>query len=521
MESGFEHQWRLARTHEIEHRPLEAKAIYEKLLEEDARRLYVALRLSAIEQALDHYLAARKHVLHSAELVRNSRWNDLAIVTHRLLAFDEQRLVRDLILGVDWTHRDVIRNSAVLSQHLWLTGNVREALDLIRAVEPRVRPSAQLSYSKANALRYLGRLDEAEAEYERCIRLAPGFADAHWSLSSHRKARPPGSRVPRILDAQQQYPPGAPEQPFFFYALFREYEDAGDAMRAWSSLQAGARLKRESLLFDPVVETEVFRALEALVTRQFVGTAASSGECVPIFILGMPRTGTTLVERILGGHSMVSAGGELNDFDTALCIATDQFRRAMPEDIERIAAADFHDVGRIYQARTAFRANGKRFLTDKNPANFVHAGFIAKALPNAKIICLRRDPMDACFSNFKELFVSEAYGYSYDLCELAEYYKRFDRLCSHWRSTLADRFMEVEYEKLVRDPEPVVAQMLGFCGLPFESGCLDITRNDAPVSTASSTQVREPINSRAIGAWRKYENFLGPLRDGLGLKGAA
>jgi tetratricopeptide (TPR) repeat protein len=517
MESEFERRWRLARTHEIQGQTSDAKAIYEALLIEDPRRLYVALRLSAIEQSMGRYNASRAYALRCAEIVRDSRWSDLAVVTHRLLAFDEQQLVRDLILGVDWTSAEIIRNSAVLSQHLWLTNNVQEALRLIEVAEVRLRPSPQLSYSKANVLRSLGRLDRAAEEYERCIELAPGFADAHWSLAAHRKANPSGSRIDRVLEAQQAYGPDAPEQPFFFYALFKEYEGAGDFSRAWSSLQTGARIKRRSLQFDPVAEAEGFAALESVISPAFVGEAVSlpKSGCAPIFIVGMPRTGTTLMERILGGHSMVTPGGELNDFNAALSIATDHFPQPFitPEAVGRIVESDFPQIGRTYRTRTAFRSQGKQFLTDKNPANFVYAGFMAKALPEARIICMRRDPMDACVSNYKELFASNAYGYSYDLDELADYYRRFDRLCRHWSRAFPDRFLEVKYEELVQDTTNVVARVLNFAGLPFEGGCMDITRNDAPVSTASSTQVREPINAHSVGSWRRYAGFLERLQE--------
>ena len=155
------------------------------------------------------------------------------------------------------------------------------------------------------------------------------------------------------------------------------------------------------------------------------------------------------------------------------------------------------------------------FGSGKNPLNFVYSGFLAKALPQAKILCMRRNPLDACFSNLKNLFMNNAFGYSYDLGELADYYLRFDRLSAHWRETLQGHYMEVGYEDLVSDPERIGRKVMEFCGLPFRVDQVDITKNTMPVLTASTSQVRQPINTRGIGAWRRYESQLAPLRDRL------
>lgn len=519
MDSEFERQWRLARTLENQGRSLEAKPIYEALLEADPERLYVRLRLSLIEEGQGHYRAARAHALRCADNVRTQRWKDLAAVTRRLLTFDEHALVHELIMGTDWQDPDIIRNSAVLSQHLWLTDHVDRALELIQCVEPRAQPSPQLEYSKANALRYFGRMDEATAAFERCIALDPGYAYAHWSLAFHRKSVPPGARIARVRALQASLPADAEEQANLHYALFREYDDAGDTTQAWASLQAGAAAKRATLRYDARAEAAGFESLARWAsTTEFAGAGTGDdSDRVPIFILGMPRTGTTLLERIFGGHDAVTAAGELNDFNASLCLATDSFLGMYPteQQVARIADVDFADVGRAYLARTAHRTRGRRFLVDKNPANFAHAGFIARALPNARVLCLRRAPMDACFSNLKELFANEAYGYSYDLAELADYHQRFDRLCATWREAMPAQFMEVQYESLVTDTEDVVRRVLDFCGLPFQAACLDITRNTAPVATASSSQVRQPIHARGVGAWRRYEAQLAPLAERL------
>lgn len=517
MQHEFELHWRRARDHENAGNLAAAKAIYESLLNLEPHRLYVRLRLSALEQALGNYRAARDHALKAGETVRNSRWNDLAAVTLRLLTFGEHAVVRDLILGTDWSDPDIIRSSAVLSQHLWLIDHVEDALRLIEVSSVRAPSSHVLSYSKANALRYYGRMREATAEYERCLQLAPNYATAHWSLAYHEKSNPPGSRIDRIKKAQLATAENTLDQAYLSYALFKEYDDAGETESAWASLQAGARIKRRSIQYDSALEQQGFEALQQLMTGDFARSdvPADASARVPIFIVGMPRTGTTLLERILGSHSQIAAGGELNDFNSALCWEADSFlgRFMTPSIVEQVRNIDFAQVGRNYLQRTQEKAKGSALLIDKNPLNFVYAGFIGKALPNAKIICLNRSPMDACLSNLKELFGNDVYGYSYDLTELADHYIRFNRLREHWQAVMPEQFHVVDYESLVADPLGTTEQVMKFCGVPFEPDCIDITRNEAPVSTASSSQVRQPINAKGVEAWRKYAKHLEPLES--------
>lgn len=519
MQENFELLWRRARALENDGKVAAARDIYQELIEGDPERLYVRIRLSAIEQGAGNYRAAREHAVRCAESVRKSRWKDMADVTRLLMAYDERAMVRDLVMGTDWSHPDIVRNSVVLSQHLWLIGEVADALRLMDVAMAHGTPSAALRYSRANALRYLGRIEEASIEYERCLQIHPGDAHAHWSLAYHEKASPPGSRIPRIEAALEAQKADSPNRPFLHYALYKEHEDAGNLDQAWDHLMAGARARRREVRYNPAREAEGFSALEAMTPPGFIGDGpVHSGDgAIPIFVLGMPRSGTTLLERILGGHTEVAPAGELSDFNSALAWESNQFLPpfAHPASLEKLGSIDFGKVGARYAERTRTWARGKRFMVDKNPANFINAGFIAKALPRARILCLRRGAMDACLSNLKVLFTNDAFGYSYDLDELADYYLRFDRLSRHWTRVLGDQYLEVDYEQLVADPLAMTERVMAFCGLDFEPGSVDITRNQAPVTTASSSQVRQPINARGIGAWRRYAAQLEPLRARL------
>lgn len=520
MQTAFEQEWRLARTHEMNGDLVSAKSIYDKLIGLDPDRLYVRLRLSALDRAFGNYRRAREHALKAAETVRKGRWKDLAVVTHLLLSFDERDLVYRLIEQAEWSRPEIIRDSAVLAQHLWLTGQVEASLRLTDLAQARAPSSHLLSYARANALRYCGRIHEATDEYERCLVLKPDYATAHWSLAYHARSDTPGGRVDRIKRARASFADDAPEQAYLHYALFKELDDANDVSAAWQSLQAGAGCKRRSTPHSPEREQQGFDALQRLVTEGFIHDRPGVEDSTrsPIFIVGLPRSGTTLLERIVGSHAGVRAGGELNDFNSAMCWQADRFlgMNVSASMVSQLDTVDFSRVGRDYMSRTDARASGSGFFVDKNPMNFVNAGFIAKALPQAKILCLRRAPMDACFSNLKELFPNEAYGYSYDIGELADHYRRFARLCEHWQNVLPSQFMTVDYEGLVSEPQAVAAQVMTFCGLPFDPSSVDITRNTQPVATASSSQVRQPINRRGIGAWRKYAMQLEPLRERLG-----
>lgn len=519
MQQNFELRWRRARALENDGKVAAARDIYQDLIEEDPERLYVRLRLSAIERGAGNYRGAREHAIRCADSVRESRWKDMADVTRLLLAFDERALVRDLVMGTDWSHPEIVRNSAVLSQHLWLIGEVADALRLMDVAMTHGRPSAALTYSRANALRYMGRTAEATAEYERCLQIFPEDAHAHWSLAYHEKASPSGSRIPRIEAALAAQGTNSPNRPFLHYALYKEHEDTGDLDQAWDHLMAGAKARRAEVRYNAEREAEGFALLEAMTPPGFLDDCPTppTDESVPLFILGMPRSGTTLLERILGGHSQVAPAGELSDFNSALAWESNQFLPpfAHPAALEKLRDIDFGNVGARYGERTRTWARGKRFMVDKNPANFINAGFIARALPHARILCLRRGAMDACMSNLKVLFTNDAFGYSYDLDELADYYLRFDRLSRHWAQVLGDQYLEVDYEQLVADPLAMTERVMAFCGLEFEPGSVDITRNQAPVTTASSSQVRQPINTRGIGAWRKYARHLEPLRARL------
>lgn len=521
MAIDFQTLWRHARQLEIDGQHQQAHAIYSGILKDEPDRLYVRMRVSSLERLFGHYREARMHALAAADCVRTGRWADLAFVTRLLLVYFEAEEVKRLIVGADWNHPDILRSSAVLAQHLALIEEAELSLQLAEHAQRQVGANHLLSYACANALRHIGRGNEATSSYERCIELSPNDAHAHWALANHQKARPPASRIERVRRALDAADDRGSARTYLHYALFKEYDDAGMVELAWEQLMLGAGLKRQTLSYDPSVEQAAFEVLSRVDTLR-EGSGPQSLDRVPIFIVGMPRTGTTLLDRIIGNHTGVHSAGELNDFGVALSMQTDSFvpTTMNPDVVEAIDRADLASAGRIYLERTERLASRGHFMIDKNPLNFTFSPFIARALPNAKILCMRREPMDACFSNLKELFGNESYGYSYDLTELAGFHQRFSRLRDHWQAAMPDRFMVVDYEELTTFPVNVAKQVAEFCGIEFDPESVDITRNMAPVSTASSSQVREPIHMKGVGAWRRYGSRLQPLADALAVGSA-
>lgn len=509
--------WNRARQLEAQGSWDQARSLYEAILAREPLHVPARLRMSRFEQTADRYLAAKGHLIRAASAVRERHGMQvIGYVTARLLEFAEEGEVASLILSLDWSDPEVVRQSPVLAQHLWLAGRYEDTLRFLDAVATRVPAHHLLSFTRANVLRYLGDMAGAEREYEACLSVSPNFADAHWALATHAKSQPPLVRVARIREALKHVPEAGIEQAHLFYALFREYDAADDTDEAWSALWQGAALMRGRLVFDPERESERMQALLRMTLS--ASQPATDGTPVPIFIVGMPRTGTTLLDRVLGNHSLVRSLGERNDFAAAVSEAWGRFfRSALHADPhELLAQVDFRNAGRLYLQRLQSLASQPRYVIDKNPQNLFNIPLILQALPNARVLCLRREPMDACFSNLKELFPGDAYPYSYALDDLAEHCVQVRKWMEHWEAAAPRSVRIVDYENLVNDPDGAAAAVLDFVGLEMQGGLSEITRNSAPVSTASSSQVRESIHARGVGAWKRYARQLEPLRARLG-----
>ena len=371
-------------------------------------------------------------------------------------------------------------------------------------------------FNRAAVRRFLGQLDAAEADYDRCLALAPDDSQAYLNRSQLRTQSEQRNHVAALLQQLSRHTLSWQDEVALRFALAKEYEDLGRHEQSWQQLAQGASLRRRHLQYSlgPDLAT-VDWLIEAFPVDR---PPASGADCAePIFIIGMPRTGSTLVERILGSHSQVFAAGELSDLALAV-VAAARGHLNGPETRQALIAAsagvDLARLGADYLARTRASTGHTPRFTDKMPLNYLYCGLIDAALPNASIVHVTRHPMATCYGIYKVLF-EQGYPFSYDLAEIGAYYIGYRRLMAHWHRRMPGRILDVAYEDLVADPESQIRRLLDALGLSWEAGCLDFHRNPAATSTASASQVRQPIHTRALTQWRHYTARLAPLRRQL------
>jgi tetratricopeptide (TPR) repeat protein len=373
----------------------------------------------------------------------------------------------------------------------------------------------------ANALVFLGETEAAERELQQVLALAPDNAQAHWLLSGVRKARD-RSHVETLVRLAARPGQSPHTLAFLFYALGKELEDLEEWDRAFAAFARGARYRRRTVEYDEAAEAAMFDALERWFTPAWLNDerAASAAEFAaepqPIFVVGQPRTGTTLVERIISAHSQVHSAGELQQLGLSVrrLVSYQGQSRFSAELVEQAAGLDGAALGRAYlDATRRLRRDAPRFV-DKLPSNYLYLPLILKALPNARVVHLVRDPMDACFASFKQLF-ADAYPHSYDQQEMARHFARYHRLMAVWRERFPGRFLDVRYEQVTGDLERTVRALLDHLELPWEDACLEFHRQEGAVATASAVQVREPAHTRSVGRWRRYARQLEPMRAAL------
>jgi len=473
------------------------------------------LQLSYVESLAGRYRAARGYALQA----HNARPRDEAVVqelVRRLRTFNEARAIHECLQALPPLGHVGITLLVTLAAQLSYLNRQEQALRLLdeaRRGDPDYPPTLA---SRAQVLTYLGRFDEAEADLLHCLKRAPELASAWWSLSRLRRQTPDSNHIDAI--GRQLQRPGlrAGDAALLGFALHKELDDLGEHRRAWQALQSACEAKRSTLAYSADDNRALFDALASLPAAERPCPAAD-GQRTPIFIVGMHRSGTTLLEQLLDGHSQVQGLGELYDFTAQMRLATDHHCRGVIDRrlVARASQVDFGEVGAGYLRGVAWRLGRERCFTDKLPSNFLNIGFICSALPNARVLHMRRDPMETCFSNLRELF-SDANGYSYDQRELGDFHRQYGRLMRHWHAMYPGRILDVDYAGLVGDPEGTMREIAAFCGLEFEPEMLDLQqRRHRGVATASAVQVRGRIAAPEQPKWKAYEEWLAPLREAL------
>ena len=397
--------------------------------------------------------------------------------------------------------------------HAWFVmGKYDKAWPLFeRAVKLKPNAEAFQAHMAACAV-FLGKTDVARSIYTRILKRNPKNQRIHYELAQLERAKN-DIHVKQMLKAVRKGEPS--ENIFLYYALGKEYEDLGRWEKSFDFYKragdAVTSVSRYNVREDVAVIDEIIATCDKRWLRERPSTTET--EQTPVFIVGLPRTGTTLTDRILSSHSLVQSAGEsqllqmvLRDGSRAgnvVGINDSQIKAAAKREPASIAAA--------YMDAVSHRLDGSPFFIEKLPENVLYLGFVAKAWPNAKIVHLRRHPMDACFAMYKQSY----FRFAYSLDDLGEYYLAYDRLSRHWRETLGSRMIELNYEDLVTEQETQTRRLLDGLGLDFEEACLHFDANAAPVATASSVQVREKVHSRSVQKWKNFETQLEPLRKRL------
>jgi len=395
---------------------------------------------------------------------------------------------------------------------------VNEHVAALQAFTQAVRlapQQASFRYNLGTSLLFSGRLQEAEQEYRTCLALQPRYWKVYLSLSQLRKWTADDNNL-SLLEQTLASAGDEPEALLYLnLALAKEHEDIGDYRAAFRGYVQGKAVQKRARGYTSSRDQLLFDALHRAFHAGDEPTPGFDSE-EPIFVIGMPRSGTTLVDRILSSHPQVHSAGELQNFSVALkrMVRTPSPAILDVDTLTRLRGLDWRGLGRAYVESTRPGTAAKPRFVDKLPHNFLYVGHIARALPNARIICLRRDPMDTCLSNFRQLFAlsSPYYDYSFDLMDVGRYYLMFDRLMAHWRALFPQRFMEIDYEDLVLEQEPTTRRLLEFCGLQWDDACLRFEQNQAPVATASVVQVRTPLTRAYMGRWQRYGEDLADLK---------
>ena len=355
-------------------------------------------------------------------------------------------------------------------------------------------------------------------QHLRTVLDLPGAAPPHvrWMLTLQEDPAHLDADTDAIERELARVPPGSESEAYLAFAQHNLRHAAGDIEGSWAALQRGCRVKQAESRYDEARQRRLFDALVARELPRLPPDENADGGVRPVFIVGMFRSGTSVIERVLAGHPDVADGGESYVMPAAMCAATDHLCNEIIDEpmIQRVDGQGLRIAAQRFRAHAAWKAGGRAVFTEKLPANFLHVGHILSAMPEARVIHMRRDPLDTCFSNLRTFFTRAA-GYSYDQGTLARYYIDYRRLMAHWCRLFPDRILDVDYQAFVDAPEVQARRLLGFCGLDFDPRVLDVGRSGGYSATASIGSVRQGILRNRGGAWRPYEAYLQPLIEGL------
>ncbi|HEX4027442.1 MAG TPA: sulfotransferase [Rhizomicrobium sp.] len=432
--------------------------------------------------------------------------------------YREARTQAEQLLALDPANKDYLSLAATAAVGL---GEHERAIALYRAMLADMPDNPDVHLWLGHALKTIDRLPEAIQAYRGAAAARPDFGDAYWSLANLKTYGFGDDEMARMRAAEEASATAVEDRIHLCFALGKALEDRGEIAQSWTCYERGNALKRAQSRYRPEsIEANTARQI-AVCMRAFFDQRAGwgDGRPDPIFILGLPRSGSTLLEQILASHSRVEGTQELADIQRVAVELmgrdNDPDNPRYPAVLAEMTAEDFRKLGEKYLDDTRVYRSGRPFFIDKMPNNFRHIGLIHLMLPQAKIIDARREPMSCCFSNLKQLFAN-GQEFSYSVDDIARYYRTYLELMRHWDEALPGRILRVQHEDVVADLEGSVRRILDYCGLDFEQACMDFHKTRRSVRTPSSEQVRRPIFRDGLDQWTRFEPWLDPLKAALG-----
>jgi len=461
----------------------------------------VILLEAALKRAPDYDAARYDYVLALIDLHKHGRARE---ELERLIAADPANLA----------------NHITLAGILLAMGELDEAIARYRALVEKIPNNAELVQSLGHALKTQGRHDDAVAAYRRAAKVRPGFGEAWWSLANLKTYRFTDEELERMRHHEAQPTVQPADRYHLCFALGKGLEDRAEYEESFRYYERGNALKKRECRYRAEPYERSARRQREICTADFFAKRKGWGSdsAAPIFVLGLPRSGSTLIEQILASHPQIEGTTELANVPrlvSSLGGLDQQGGSRYPGVLADLTAEQCLRFGEDYLRDTLDYRSGKPFFIDKMPNNFRNIALIHLMLPNARIIDSRRDPMDCCFSNYKQLYAN-GHHFAYSLEDIGRYYRTYIEFMDHWDLVLPGRVLRVQHEDVIADLEGSVRRMLDYCGLPFEPACVEFYKTERRVHTASSEQVRRPINREGIGQWKPYAQWLAPLREALG-----
>lgn len=493
-----------------------AESIVRRLLAAAPDSPHVLILASSVMLGRGHYREARALALQLAPPLDEPRV--LMQAVRVLRRFEEPAVMRRLVAGSRWQSIVQLPVLAELALHLCSSGEyplARECIDRMLGIDPRC---GDAHYLLGLLEMFAGRKEHSLAALDRALTIEPRMANAHWLVAmqdDRSRAEAHVAIMQRVLPGIRS---GSEAQAYLYYSLHHRLHSLGRHADAWQTLVRGMAVMRGLTPYRREEHHALFQALQEMTLPRYAPTPQPAGQPGLIFIVGMFRSGTTLIERVLAGHPDVADGGETYQFSAGMRDATNHDSPDVIDAaiVSRASTADFDIVRHRMHAYAAWRSGGKKWLTEKLPSNFLNLGFILHALPEAKILHLRRDPVETGFSNLRTIFRGAA-PYACDQADMADYYLRYSELMAHWHAVAPGRILDVNYSDFVESPEVQARRLLEYCGLEYVEDILDVGRQEGQTATASAAHARQGILKNRGDAWKPYATELQPLIRGLAI----